>query len=27
MAPFQRKVMEALFVDIADQGPLTGHST
>jgi mannose-6-phosphate isomerase-like protein (cupin superfamily) len=27
MAPFQRKVMEALFVDIANQPPLTGHST
>jgi mannose-6-phosphate isomerase-like protein (cupin superfamily) len=27
MAPFQRKVMEALFVDIKDQPPLTGHST
>jgi mannose-6-phosphate isomerase-like protein (cupin superfamily) len=27
MAPFERKVMEALFVDIADQGPLGGHST
>jgi mannose-6-phosphate isomerase-like protein (cupin superfamily) len=27
MAPFERKVMEALFVDIAGQDPLTGHST
>jgi quercetin dioxygenase-like cupin family protein len=27
MAPFERKVMEALFVDIKDQPQLTGHST
>jgi mannose-6-phosphate isomerase-like protein (cupin superfamily) len=27
MAPFQKKIQEALFVDIKDQGPLSGHST
>jgi mannose-6-phosphate isomerase-like protein (cupin superfamily) len=27
MAPFERKVMQALFVDIAGQDPLSGHST
>lgn len=27
MAPFERKVMEALFFDIKNQPPLTGHST
>jgi mannose-6-phosphate isomerase-like protein (cupin superfamily) len=27
MAPLQKKVMEALFVDIKNQPPLTGHST
>ncbi len=27
MAPYQRKIQEALFVDIKNQPPLTGHST
>lgn len=27
MAPHQKKIMEALFVDIKNQDPLAGHST
>ena len=27
MAAYQRKIMQALFVDIKNQDPLTGHST